>query len=324
MGYTLQIVIINVLTLFFACSTNLLLLVNGSRPQNSPTNESYHHRVAASIGAQKSTLSDFSNSSTDLKTLLSLSDIKKKFQKKPDECTEVLIAYISASTIFEKCYLNYSKPFRVCLSCADGYYNLSTYYHKIDSLWKDKKCHSIISRKIIDRNYAQNENIWDSGYCDDCFTLRESNSSYIESNDTITFKRQIHQVIDCYQNLHRNVCSECLTTYKDLGNMFDSLYTKHDTGLCLDLSYLMGHVVNIWEHKYKCQVKYTPLTTLLVFSAIIASSTLLFYGVMRCTQKPSPRPTLSENRSSFMVNTKGRSEFAPLLKNGDGSPSLDS
>lgn len=167
MEYTLPIVAINIhLTIFLACSTNLLLAVNGSRPQNFHTsiNESDLHLVSASGDVPKSTLSDLLNS-TDLRALFDLFEIKKKFQNEPDECRDVLISYISASTIFEKCYLNNSKPFRVCLSCADGYNELSTFYQKIDSLWRDEKCHSVVSRKIIKQNYAQNEDVWKSGYC---------------------------------------------------------------------------------------------------------------------------------------------------------------
>lgn len=209
-----------------------------------------------------------------------------------DSLTQNLTQYIG-------CTMLNSVPVTYCINCWLDYDRMTVAMDELmQEMDQNVSCESVYFNKdrinVVQRNYDNSINLWNSGYCRDC---RDPDTKKL-SNSTVEFQDRLTAFEECVKSKHTFLCNDCLTAYTNLNAFFDDYKEKVNDAICFDLQDKMNETRKMWSQNCSIKPEHSQLTLLLLY-AVISSLPICFYVAM----------------VAYTKNAERASEYRELLQN---------
>lgn len=225
-------------------------------------------------------------------------------------CEEILEDLSTKASNFTYCVTSNARPITMCRKCFEFYNQFDSVYQNI-SKNNDNDCQNELLNRdkvmIVQTVYQYIDSLWIKAQCENCLT-RNSNETLL-SNETLVFFVKLDNVNQCilqnkaeeYNSTNiKDVCGQCRDSYVDLNMHYDSLNTKFNNEVCMDIVDAMNITHHLWSNKYHCTQFNFEGYPVLILSGIIGIIPLFFYLINRFASSARESEIVIQKRMSFV------------------------
>lgn len=207
--------------------------------------------------------------------------------------------YAVKTGVFFQCAIQHSQPINYCSKCVHQFYNLTQSYYNLTTFIDGTNCRDryfdLDRINVIETTYTQAWDLWNKGFCSDCYYWPNQLEEPIVSNTTIDFFNFHKDWLTCTNMFYGTACINCLGKYSHLNAYYIDYQKSKLTKVCYDMQDQMNKTRLFWSKEMSCckDKKSSLLSFTFWSSAFCLVVPFMFYGGFIWT-------TIKSERSRFI------------------------
>lgn len=200
-----------------------------------------------------------------------------------NECNKRLIKFSEMNAEFVKCSIQNAEPVNFCTACVDRFVNMTFTYKNLTTEIDGLNCKDFyidLDRlSIVQTIYNQAWQLWEKGFCRECFNWNDTTFEQTHSNNTETFFNYLNTTVDCIHMNYGDACIKCSSYYVRLNDFYNSINKNKESKICFDIQDKMNKTRQFWSKEMSCcKQRHSNFTNFTILSSLFCLIPVVFYG----------------------------------------------
>lgn len=220
----------------------------------------------------------------------------------------MLSSFSVQTGLFFQCTIRHSQPITYCSKCVEQFYDLTQTYHNLTTFIDGTNCRDryfdLDRINVIETTYIQAWDLWNKGFCSDCYYWPDSMVKPVLSNTTKDFFHFQSDWFNCTNTNYGTACINCLGKYSHLNAYYIDYQKSRMSKVCYDMQDQINKTRLFWSKEMSCckDKKSSLFSFTLWSSAFCLIVPLMFYGGFIWTTIQNERTRFISADGMFNIN----------------------